>query len=439
MQLVSPAAMVKDSRPIRLVLGGIAIVLFAWAMIMSGRIAISRIFVKYGTTVLNTAPADAAAAVDSSLEMTPSDAEVHFTRGTVATYAQDYETALKELELAVSLRPRDYYFWVELGLARDRLGDQNGAINAFNESMRLAPHYAQARWQRGNVLFRMGRYDEAFEDLRRAADSNPEYLPGFIDLAWNASRKDAKLTEQLVVPQTDKAQGEIALFFARNGKPDEAVVHYRALRIATPEVREKIIRDLIAKGAMRQAFTIWTDSKQANGVSVYDGGFEGPLSLDEFGFGWRVSSAQPGLAFSLDSGQPQSGARSLRINFTGNQTPGLELLSQLVVVEPNSHFRLYFSARTNNLVTGGPVVVVAKEAASQQILAKSTTLPADTKGWQSFSVDFNVGATTSAIRLAVQRDECSTSPCPVFGSVNFDSFSLESVKHETANKAATSK
>ena len=127
---------------------------FGWSMVQSGRIAIARIFTKYETTVVSTAPADAAAAADNSVAMTPLDAEVHYTRGAVATYRQDTPTALKEYEEAVSLRPRDYYFWVELGLARDDSGDQPGALFAFNEAMKRAPYYSQPRWLRGNLLFR---------------------------------------------------------------------------------------------------------------------------------------------------------------------------------------------------------------------------------------------------------------------------------------------
>src|SRR5439155_18383013 len=168
-------------------------------------------------TLLNTAPADAVAAIDTSIGMTPTDAEVHYTRGALANQMQDNTTALKEFEQAVSLRPRDYYLWLELGLTRDRLGDQPGALSALNESMRLAPYYARPRWLRWNVLFRMGRYDEAFADLRQATTSDPELLPAFIDLAWGASRRDATLTEQLVQPQTDKAQSELALFFSNHG------------------------------------------------------------------------------------------------------------------------------------------------------------------------------------------------------------------------------
>jgi hypothetical protein len=426
------AAALKDKRAIRFALCGLAIIFFAWAMVCSGRIGISKMFVKFVATVVIAAPADAVSAADNGLQLTPADAELHYARSAAAAFVQDEPTAIRELEQAISLRPRDYYLWLELGLARDRVGDQPGALTAFNESMHLAPYYAQPRWLRGNVLFRMGKYDEAFVDLREAATSNPNYLPAFIDLSFRASRKDATLTEQLVQPKTDRTQTEMAYFFARNGKPDDALAHFNSIRAVTPEIRQNLVRDLIAANAMRQAFTVWSLNNQESTGTIYDGGFEGPLSLDESGFGWRVSSPQAGLSLSLDSGQPKDGARSLRISFSGHANPGFELLTQLVPVEPGGRYKLNFSARTSNLVTGGPVVVVVKDVSNQQILARSAPLPTDTKAWQPFSTEFTVGPGTTAIKLAVQREGCATSPCPVFGAVNFDGFSLESVKTSPA-------
>src|SRR5947207_1390583 len=207
-------ATVLDNRLVRLAVALVMMLVFGWSMVQSGRIAIARIFTKYETTVVSTAPADAAAAADNSVAMTPLDAEVHYTRGAVATYRQDTPTALKEYEEAVSLRPRDYYFWVELGLARDDSGDQPGALFAFNEAMKRAPYYSQPRWLRGNLLFRMGRYDEAFDDLSAATKSNPDYLPAFINLAWGAARNDVALTKQLLQIKSEKDEAELGLFLA---------------------------------------------------------------------------------------------------------------------------------------------------------------------------------------------------------------------------------
>jgi hypothetical protein len=423
-----------DNRLFRSGLGLLLIVTFSWAMIHSGRIAISRIFTKYGTTVLGTAPTDAAAAVATSASMTPKDAEVHYTRGAVATYQQETTTAISEYEQAISLKPKDYYFWIELGLARDSAGDQEGALFAFNESMRLAPYYAQPRWNRGQLLFRMQKYDEAFNDLRLATKSNPEYLSALIDLAWNASRKDPTLTKQILQLENDKGQAELALFFAKQGKPDDSVREFTNVKDDPTSIRHELVRTLISNGAIKQAFQIWTGGKDPNGnkSTVYDGGLEGALSLDESGFGWRLAPTQPGVTFSVDGGQPQRGNRSLRITFTGLENPSLELVSQLIVIEPGSRYQLNFSIRTEKLVTGGPLVVVVKDVNSQQLLARSASFPADTKGWQTLSTEFATGKETTAVRIALQRQECSTSPCPVFGTVNLDSFSLEALKPQAA-------
>src|SRR2546430_3850469 len=165
--------------------------------------------------------------------------------------------ALPELELAVSLRPRDYYLWLELGLTRDELGDAAGALSAFNESVRLAPYYAQPRWQRGNVLFRMGRYDEAFPDLRSAANSNPELLPSLIDLAWGASRNDAGLVEQIVQTQSSTGHMALALFFANHGRPANALTHFGLTANVADENRRELVRALAGAGAYTEAFAVW--------------------------------------------------------------------------------------------------------------------------------------------------------------------------------------
>ena len=412
-------------RVIQILVGVIAMITLVAALWGSGRVALSRMMVKYAETVGDPA------AADTAVGLTPSDAEAHYARAALSNYLNQQAAALNELELAVSLRPRDYYLWLELGLTRDELGDPAGALFCLNESVRLAPYYAQPRWQRGNLFFRMGRYDEAFADLRQAATSNPDLLPNFIDLAWGASRKDAQVTEQLVQVQSEKAHFALALFFAQHGKADEALAHFRSAGNISTENRRDLLRELLAAGALQQAFEIWSHASGNSLVApgtVYDGGFEGSLNLDESGFGWRLGRTESGLNFSLDTVEPASGSRSLRIDFNGNPNPGGRLLSQLILVEPAIHYKLSFGVRTRNIVTGGPLVVTVNDAGPQRLLASSTRLPADTGGWLTFSVEFATSPSTRAIVVSLQRESCTTSPCPIFGSVNLDNFSLEQVK-----------
>lgn len=412
-------------RAIRFVLSAVTVLALVWAVLYSGRIALSRIFVKYGTTVADIS------AIDTAIGLTPSDAEVHYAHGAISNYFQQPAEAVRQLELAVSLRPHDYYFWQELGMTREQLGDQNGALFALNEAVRLAPYYAQPRWQRGNFLYRKGDYDQAFADLRQAAASNPDFLPALIDLAWGTARKDARVTEQILQIQTNKGQFDLALFFAQHGKPDEAVAHFHAAGTISAQDRRDLVKELILSHSIGEAYDVWSNraagAPSSNG-SVFDGGFEGSLNRDEAGFGWRLAGVQPGLSLSLDGNQPQSGVRSLRVDFTGHAVPAAELISQLIPVEATVHYKLNFAARTHEIVTGGPLLVVIKDANDRQILGRSTRLPADTNGWQMYRVEFATGSTSRAVVISLQREDCTSSPCPIFGSLNLDSFSLEKLR-----------
>jgi Tetratricopeptide repeat len=412
-------------RAVRIFIGLAAIVALIWTIWFSGCIALSKLLVKSGAI---TGDLDS---LNAATNLTPADAEAHYSLGALTNYLGRPEDALKEMELAVSLRPRDYYLWLELGQTRDLVGDTNGALTAFDEAVRLAPYYGEPRWRRGSLLFRMGRYEEAFAELRNAAKSNPELLPNLIDLAWGASMQNANLTEQLVQAETSDSQLALARFFAKRGRPDEAITHFRAAGAASDQDRRELIEELVTAGAFRQAFAIWSNSNgsASTKTDIFDGGFESTLSADESGFGWRIARSQPGLNVWLDPGQPQSGTKSLRVDFNGNSDPDKAIVSQLVMVEPSSRYKLSFAARSQKILTGGPPVITVTEATGERRqLARSPSLIQASAAWNVLTVEFATAPLTNAVLVSLQREACSTSPCPIFGSLNLDSFSIEQIK-----------
>jgi tetratricopeptide (TPR) repeat protein len=139
--------------------------------------------------------------------------------------------AVVELRQAIQLRPHHYYQWLDLGVTLDRLGDQAGAAAALQKSVELAPSFAQPRWQRGNLLFRQGTYEEAFQDLRLAVKSNPSLSEGMLELAWVAADNDVNRFEALVKPETSLKRFELAAFLARQEQSAEVV---NQIRIAGP-------------------------------------------------------------------------------------------------------------------------------------------------------------------------------------------------------------
>lgn len=385
----------------------------------------SRLLGKYAAITGDLVVADRAAS------LSPSDPETHRIRSAVLYKLKVLPQAAAELELALSLRPRDDSLWLQLGMLRDELDDTSGALIAFDESVRLAPYYALPRWQRGNFLLRQGRLGDGFTDLHYAAASNPDYIPTLIDLAWGISKGNQKVAEEYAQITTSRRHLAFAEFLARNGKGREAAEQFALAGAVSDQKRDELVRHLISANAFKEAFKIWVKDKSLRSddreiTAIYDGGFEGPLSFDEFGFGWRLFRGSQSVKLAADSSMRQSGSKSLLIEFLGDSDAATPILSQMILVKPSTRYRLNFAARTEEIVSGGlPLAVVSDYVGSRKRLAESPPLSQKSTDWQVVSFDFYTEPRTEAITLSIQRKNCTTSPCPIFGSIWLDSFSIE--------------
>jgi hypothetical protein len=158
-----------------------------------------------------------------------------------------------------------------------------------------------------------------------------------------------------------------------------------------------------------------------------DPGFEQESELDRPGFGWRLGERPEGFRLSLDSNNPNSGQSCLKIEFEGESDPGRPVITQLALVEPGRNYRLRFAARSEALVSGGFPKIAVIEAATNVALGQSEQFPATTDGWREFTVDFATGQSTNAVQITLMRQLCQKSPCPVFGRLWLDSFSLQKI------------
>ena len=367
------------------------------------------------------------AAANEAVKLTPNDAEAHRARAVVLNNSGSKQDAAREMELAVSLRPKDDLLWMEAGILRDGHGDVDSALIAFDHSVGLAPYYGHPRWQRGNLLVRLGRYDEGFNDLRLAARSNRDFVPALIDLAWGISRENAHVTEQLVQFQDDRTRLALSRFFARRNKTAEAIEQFRKISTTiTEDARADLIRSLIQAKAYPEAFEIWKSgtANVSSSTMIQDGGFEQELILDQSGFGWQAPKNDQ-VIFALDVNDPQSGSRSLRITFEGydNAAP---VLSQLVLVKPDRSYRVSFAVKTKDLMTGGLPTVKIADASTAQVLSTSS-FQSGSSSWTILNVEFKTLPASTAVLLKLERNTCSSSPCPVFGHVWLDSFTVEEV------------
>ena len=384
----------------------------------SARVGISRLFARYALATNSIEVADEA------VRLAPSDPDAHRARATVLNRLQKPDETAKSLEQATALRYRDDYLWIELGNTREELGDTEGALAALDQAVRWAPYYAHTHWQRGNLLLRMGRANDAFTDLHSAAIANPRYAPNLIDLAWGISRNDLKTTEALLDIKSDNDRLALIRYLAKKGKGREVLDQIRLL--TTPlstDNKNELVRLLFESKAFNESSEL-LHGTHAREPSLVNPGFEDPLLLNESGFDWIIAPQQKNR-LAIDVSEKLSGAKSLQINLDGSWTPGTSLLSQTFVVDPNTSYRLSFAVKTKDLVTGGPPLIVVNDASNNQLLGQSENFPTPATAWTKLSFDFTTLPTSQAAVIRLQRNNCDSSPCPIFGTLWLDEFHIK--------------
>jgi tetratricopeptide (TPR) repeat protein len=410
----------------RFVIAVLGVLLCLFLIQATARVGFSRLLGRYAQAT-NSIPA-----ADEAVRVSRSDANAHRGRAAVLGHFRMHAEAVKSLESAVSLRYRDDYLWLELGNAREEIGDTDGALAAFDQSVRWAPYYAHTHWQRGNLLLRMGRTVEAFAELRTATDANSSYLLSLIDLAWGISGGDLKKTLQLTDLRHDESRTtaddeRLALlgFLARKGKGKELIEQARTLsRPLDEDQKQKLVRLLFGAKAFRDAFELSFADAKLPVPALVNGDFEEPFIVNDAGFGWVLAPEQSRPKLTIDVFDKFGGGNSLRINLDNNWSPGTTFLSQTVIVEAGKTYPMSFAVETKDLVTGGPPFITVSDASTNQLLGKSENLPTATSPWQQFNFEFTTLATSEAAVIRLQRNSCNSSPCPIFGTLWLDEFKI---------------
>jgi len=108
----------------------------------------------------------------------------HNNLGGAAIRHDEPELALRHLELAVRLAPDLEQGWINLGVARSRSGDLDGALDAYQRALVIQPGHPSALTNMAYVYQQMGRDEEARNALVAAASSQstPFSLVALADL-----------------------------------------------------------------------------------------------------------------------------------------------------------------------------------------------------------------------------------------------------------------
>jgi len=409
------------SRPSRLVSAAFALFVCVYGIKTSARAGISRLMSEYAMAT-NSLPA-----ADQSVHFSPDDPEAHYAKAMQLRNLERHGDAVIELQQALSLRPADYFLCEALAQESDDAGSDTEAVEALRKSISLAPFYSEPHWRLGNLLLREGKADDAFDEMRRSLDTDPALYGQTLALAWVFYDGYVNTMPKAVLPHRPAEYAPFARMLVTHGQIESAMSLLReAQQFLSPDDRRMLIDALIEAGRFQEAHELWakSDFNSRHDAILFDGGFEHLIEPNSERFGWQMM-AGPTVRVLPSSDSPYAGQRNLRIEYSGNLDPAAAIVSQIIPITSSLRYRLTFAARTQELVSAAlPIVVVTETSKDGQVLGRSMPLPAGTSGWHLFNVDFETASATRAVTVSVQRARCNVQPCPIFGSAEFDEFSM---------------
>jgi tetratricopeptide (TPR) repeat protein len=369
-----------------------------------------------------------------AVSLAPNDPLTHWRLGDFTSRKlplDQINQVVAEYEKAVSLSPNDYRYWMSLGRALEQAGEIERGEKALRRTVELAPHYAYPRWYLGNLLIRNDRYAEAFAELQRASEADPQLRPQLFNLAWQVFKDDDEGLKSSV-GKSAETRAEFALYLINQKEVDRGLSVWNSLsssdKVTNRASGEAIITSLAAAAKFHTAGEIWNsvvpgDSYRVAIGQITNGSFESDELRGSPAFGWQLKPRQQ-VQITLDPNVAHSGSRSLRMVFQVRSKLDALGVTHLILVEPNKQYVLECYVKTAKLESAGVPVISIIDAGTA--IATSSPAPTGNNDWQYVNVSFTTGANTQAVLLSISRASCGDNEtCPMFGSIWYDDFSLK--------------
>jgi ribosomal protein S7 len=389
-------------------------------------------------------PASATELAKLATRWAPGDPFAHWTLGALEEKEfSNLADAVHEYEIAATLSPNDYRYWVELGRGLEAAGDNAGGERALGRAVELAPAYSLPRWYFGNLLLREGKVDEAFRQLARAGETNPEIRLQVFNLAAQVFGADVDAIANAACPSA-AMRVQLAIYLAARQKFAEAMRVWSGTRNRNNEreLAEELKKQLIDAKQFQAALVVMREVEPDAGKlptpeQFINGGFEASATLTSSdSFGWSTTSG-PQAQMAIDT-QAHSGRNSLRIVFRSPTKLDVIPVSQAIVVEPDTQYHFECWARTNDLTTGSPPLITILSATDNAMLASSPPLPTGTNDWQRIALDFKTKPKSDGVIVKLSRQPCGdVSVCPIFGTVWYDDFNLQRSSDSAGSRGTT--
>lgn len=374
--------------------------------------------------------------IDTLIGFAPTDPQTHYAAAAVLEKTfdpGDLERSLIEYEKAAALSPNNFQMWINLGRARNLVGDVAGAEVALKRALELAPNYSAVQWAFGNFLIRQGRTDEGFALAAQAAERNADLAGSAVSIALQIFEGDVAQVRQML-GEGALLNAALATSLASEERFDDAVESWSRLpaNAKTGEFQklgEKLFDQLTAAKKYQLAVRVFRDlepeSRPEVGI-ISNGGFEdGVKRRGARVFEWQIGDgAEPQIG--LSESQKRSGKFGLFIVFNSFEASQFRSFAQTIAVVPGAEYQFEGFYRSDVKSTAVLKLEVADPATGNLIAA---TPPLALAGdWATINLRFTVPAGSDGVTIRLARENCSGASCRMAGRLSFDDLSLKPVQ-----------
>jgi tetratricopeptide (TPR) repeat protein len=210
---------------------------------------------------------------DELLKLYPNDKRVAQLAGNfLGDSTADLGAALLHYEKAASLDARFASAYNQIGYAQSRLGDYAAAETAFKQYVTLRPASPNPYDSYGELLMKMGRYDDSIAQYQKALEKDPQFSSAFAGIGHNDLFKGdyakARVSYQREFDQAPNVNGKTGSLFwtttsyVHEGNMDGALKSIEQQRVFA--AKENLVPTVI--GTHEQAAFILVESGDLAGA-----------------------------------------------------------------------------------------------------------------------------------------------------------------------------
>ena len=113
----------------------------------------------------------------------PTNARDYYVRGLSRLDSGNRQGAVEDFNQALRLNPNEAPVYYNRGNIRNRLGDKQGAIADYTQAIQQNPNFGPAYYNRGNILSRLGDKRKAISDYTQAIRLSPDDASSYYNRA----------------------------------------------------------------------------------------------------------------------------------------------------------------------------------------------------------------------------------------------------------------